>query len=246
MPERELALVAGLRERFGAPTPLPPGRRREAPEGPAARPAPEAWTIGEDCPPARCVHDLIREQAARAPDALAIIDADGERLSCAEVVARAERLAAVLVARGVRRGARVGVCLEGGADRVVGVLAVGMAGGAFVPIDPGQPEERVAFVLDDADVAVLLVDRAGRGRLPEGRWPRVRIDELPSVGEAEPAAVVPSDLAYVVYTSGSTGRPKGVMIEHGALYNTLAASQRAHPLRPGERFLASPRSGPTP
>ncbi|HEX2207249.1 MAG TPA: amino acid adenylation domain-containing protein [Longimicrobium sp.] len=130
------------------------------------------------------IHALFQAQAARTPDAVALIGGDGA-VSYAELDARANRLARHLAARGVGPETRVGVCLERGVEVVVSVLAILKAGGAYVPLDPGDPAERLRAMMDDAAVAVLVTDRAG-----------------------------PRALAYVMYTSGSTGTPRGVAVEH--------------------------------
>jgi amino acid adenylation domain-containing protein/thioester reductase-like protein len=194
----------------------------------------------------RCVHELVEEQAAKTPGAVAAIGPDGERLSYGEVNARANQLARYLVTQGVKPETRVGICLKRGVDMIIGILGILKAGGAFVPFDPAYPEERIAFMLKDADVSLLLTERLFAGHLPAGGWRCAVLDDaaLSSVLQCLPSAdlsleaATSSHLAYVIYTSGSTGRPRGVMVEHGSVHNTFAATQWAHPMGPNERFLS--------
>ncbi|MEU9853530.1 amino acid adenylation domain-containing protein [Streptomyces sp. NPDC047974] len=166
-------------------------------------------------PAARTLHRLFDERAAATPDSVAVSDGV-RRLTFAELAARANRLAHHLVAAGVRPGTLTGVRLGRGVDAMVALLAVLKAGGAFVPLDPEHPEQRLTMMLEDAAAPVLITDSAAIG---EGPWTTVRLDAdadaLARHPATAPAATAgPDDLAYVVYTSGSTGRPKGVMVSH--------------------------------
>ncbi|HEX9936859.1 MAG TPA: amino acid adenylation domain-containing protein [Longimicrobium sp.] len=179
----------------------------------------EEWNRTETGYPAdRCIHELFEEQAARTPGAVAVV-CDGEALSYAELNVRANRLAHYLRRRGVGPEVRVGICLERGPELVVAILAVLKAGGAYVPLDRRYPAGRLAFMLADAGVAVLVTDEGARGALPvPAGLPVVSIDGARAEIAAERAdapapAVGPRHLAYVVYTSGSTGTPKGVAVE---------------------------------
>nr|WP_256098977.1 non-ribosomal peptide synthetase [Variovorax sp. SG517] len=168
------------------------------------------------------VHALVEEQAARRPDAPAIEYA-GESLGYRELNERANRLAHHLRSLGVKPDDRVAICAERSIGMVVAMLATLKAGGAFVPLDPVHPDERLAQMLEDSGAIVLLTQQRLDARLqaPQ-RCARVLLDaELPDLAAApstnpDPAAVGlrPSHLAYVIYTSGSTGEPKGVMVEH--------------------------------
>ncbi|MFC4149886.1 amino acid adenylation domain-containing protein [Micromonospora mangrovi] len=150
----------------------------------------------------------FRDQAGRTPDAVAVECGD-ERLTYADLLARADGLAARLRAAGVTRGDRVGIHLDRTLDLPVAVLGVLAAGAAYVPLDPGWPTDRMAYVLADAAVGALVAHRP----LPGFTGP-----VLPPVGDpGEPPpdpAADPDDVAYLIYTSGSTGRPKGVMVTH--------------------------------
>ncbi|HEU0301680.1 MAG TPA: amino acid adenylation domain-containing protein, partial [Longimicrobium sp.] len=178
------------------------------------------WS-GRDSHPASTVDALFAEHAARTPDAVALEWEDG-RMTYAELDARATRLARHLRARGVRAGSRVGICLERGPDAVAAMLAVLKAGGAFVPLDPSYPAERLGFMLRDTAVPVLVTVEGLAGRLPEHGARTVLLDRDASAIAAQPAGALqagtgPEWPAYVMYTSGSTGTPKGIEVPHRAI-----------------------------
>jgi hypothetical protein len=159
------------------------------------------------------VHALLRAQAERTPDGIAVVLA-GESLAYGELERRSNQLARLLQARGVGPESRVGVCMERSLEMVIALAGILKAGGAYVPLDPENPRDRLAFVLDDADVSLVLCDAPLAGRLPEGGPARVIADRLwaQAAGESAgpvDAGVEPHGLAYVMYTSGSTGRPRG-------------------------------------
>jgi amino acid adenylation domain-containing protein/non-ribosomal peptide synthase protein (TIGR01720 family) len=170
-----------------------------------------------DYPRQSCVHRLVEAQVERSPGAVAV-DYDGDRLDYAGLNARANRLAHHLRSLGVGREAKVGVCLERSPRMVVAFLGVLKAGGAFVPLDPSYPPERLAFMTDDAHLDALITERSPNG--PTVR-PVATVNLERDAGriEAQPAcnpdvAVDPDNLAYLMYTSGSTGIPKGIGITH--------------------------------
>jgi non-ribosomal peptide synthetase component F len=175
-----------------------------------------------------CVHDLFAEQVARTPEAVALV-CGAISLTYAELDARSDRLAAVLVQRGVRAGQLVGIFLERSVDLVVAVLGTLKAGGAYVPLDPTHPPSRNAVVMDDAQPPVVLTQRHLRDRVqpPAGTFVLCLDDPWDSdyQDRVEPPAVTvdPAQLAYVIFTSGSTGRPKGVQVPRGALANFLSS-----------------------
>ncbi|HEX6908775.1 MAG TPA: amino acid adenylation domain-containing protein, partial [Longimicrobium sp.] len=183
----------------------------------------EAWNATDAGYPSQStVHALFAQQAARTPDAFAVVRGD-DALTYAELDASADRLAAHLRARGVGAESRVGVCLERGPELIVGLLAVLKAGGAYVPLDPSYPRERLAWMMGDAHVAVLLTQDGLRDALPASDAVAVvSIDgDAAEIAAADPVDrtedVGPNGLAYVIYTSGSTGTPKGVGVEHRAV-----------------------------
>ncbi len=207
----------------------------------------ETWNAsGAPCP-AACVHELVSAQAARTPGATAVVFG-GERLTYAELERRSSRLAHRLARSGVGPDVRVGVCAERSPGMIVGLLAILKAGGAYLPLDPTYPPGRLARMLSDAAVGVLLVQRRLLERLPEHAAELVLLDASPE-GEAcggdvgPPAvAVAPENAAYVVYTSGSTGAPKGVVVTHAGAANLLAHAVRTLGAAPGGNVLqtASP------
>ncbi|HEX2095199.1 MAG TPA: amino acid adenylation domain-containing protein, partial [Longimicrobiaceae bacterium] len=194
-------------------------------------------------PRERCVHELFAGHAARTPDAPAVVSGDGV-LTYAELDRRANRLAHHLRARGVGPESPVGVCLERSADLTIAVLAVLKAGGAYLPLDPAYPPERLAFMVRDSGARLVVTRRALLARLP-GEAEAVCLDAAMGGAGIDAAPVVPlapGSLAYVIYTSGSTGTPKGVMVSHGALAHLVAWHVRAFGVVPGDRatLVASP------
>ncbi|GGP32983.1 hypothetical protein GCM10010501_76200 [Streptomyces libani subsp. rufus] len=176
--------------------------------------------------PAPSVPEQFARQAARTPDALAVVSGD-RQLTYRELDVRANRLAWELRARGVGPESLVAVALPRSADLLVALLAVWKAGGAYVPVDPGYPASRTEFILGDAR-PVLVLDEAELAR-DLGHHPAT----APPAGAPDPETA-----AYVIYTSGSTGTPKGVAVPHGALRNFLADMRTRLPLGPEDRLLA--------
>lgn len=175
-----------------------------------------------------CVHQLVEAQAANAPDEVAAVFAP-HQLTYRELDAQAEELAAYLRALGVGPDDCVGLYVERSLEMLVGLLGVLKAGGAYVPLDPDYPPDRLAYMMKDAGVRVLLTQRRLEKRLPPGAERVIMLDEpVPAAQASVPAAAVvnPEHLAYVIYTSGSTGQPKGVAMPHRALVNLLTWQAR--------------------
>ena len=169
------------------------------------------------------VDRLLALQAARTPGAAAIT-AGGRTLTHGELDRRAGRLARRLASLGIGPEARVGLRAGRSPELVVGLLGIWKAGAAYVPLDPDLPQERLALLIEDAGIGVVVADEAARPGLP----PEVHVVPLEGLEESdgepreEPVSrTAPGDLAYVIYTSGTTGRPKGVMVEHGSLARVL-------------------------
>ncbi|HEX2269643.1 MAG TPA: amino acid adenylation domain-containing protein [Pyrinomonadaceae bacterium] len=165
---------------------------------------------------------LFAEQVRRAPHAAAVVH-EGRQLSYGELNERAERLGQHLRALGVGPETVVGVCMERSVELVVALLAVWKAGGAYLPLDPAYPAQRISFMLRDARAVVLL---SSTSVLPQLSVPAetqaVCCDvELPESINTELPVLCAENLAYVIYTSGSTGQPKGVMVSHGSLLNLV-------------------------
>ncbi|MER5350944.1 amino acid adenylation domain-containing protein [Kitasatospora sp. NPDC002551] len=182
-----------------------------------------AWNATHrDHPADRTVLDLVRARAAATPDALAVV-AGEQRLGYRDLLERAERLAGALSAAGIGRGDLVGLHLARTADLPAALLAVHAVGAGYLPLDPGYPAERLAFVLADSGAALLLADREPAPEVAAAAPAVLRLAGATDTDAAAPTDTAPGRLAYVLYTSGSTGRPKGVEIGHRALTNLLAA-----------------------
>jgi amino acid adenylation domain-containing protein len=191
--------------------------------------------------PSLGLHELFERQAAATPDALALIF-EVERLSYYELNCRANQLAHYLRDQGVKRGTRVGICLERSPAMIIGLLGILKAGGAYLPLDPEYPKERLAFMLADAQPEMVVTTQPLLENLP---WNGARVicldAESASISrgsEANPSSLVfAEDLAYIIYTSGSTGQPKGVMISHRAVCNHMQWIAREFPLDQSDRML---------
>jgi len=177
-------------------------------------------------PNAERVHDLFSAQARRTPDAVAAT-LDGQDVTYSELDRRANRLAHHLQDLGVGPDVVVGICLERSLEMAVAVLGVLKAGGAYLPLDPAYPAQRLAFMLEDARAPVLLTQARLAPNLPAGGAAVVHLDAgwdgIAAASDAAPrCAATPDSLAYVIYTSGSTGIPKGVAMPHRPLVNLIA------------------------
>ena len=167
----------------------------------------------------QCIHELFETQVEKSPDALAVVFED-QQLTYRELNRRANQLALYLGKLGVGPESLAGICMEPSLETIVGLLGILKAGGAYVPLDPAYPKERLAFMLEDSRVAVLLTQKELLGRLGEIQN-RIVIcldrdwQEIAQQSDGNPGTEVTADnLAYVIYTSGSTGRPKGVLVSH--------------------------------
>ncbi len=198
-----------------------------------------------DFPRERLAHELVAQWAVATPHALAAIHG-ANRLTYAELNSRAEQLAQYLRAHGVGPDVLVGICMERSLDLLVAALATLKAGGAYAPFDPAYPADRLAFMVNDAEVAVVLTHSQLREQLP-ANVPTLCLDsDWAQIAEASPVAAARAstgeNLAYVIYTSGSTGTPKGVAVTHANLQNLLLWHIEAHELTHADRctYLAGP------
>ncbi|WP_051820092.1 amino acid adenylation domain-containing protein [Streptomyces sp. NRRL S-920] len=189
--------------------------------------------------PVDTITALVERQAARRGDAVAVTEGDGQ-LSYRELNTAANRLAHHLKGLGVGPDVLVALCLPPSADLITAMLGVLKAGGAYLPIDPGHPAERVRLLLADCGVGVAVSRGDVRDRLPEGLAHRVDLDDdrarLDTCPTENPPGPDPRDLAYVIHTSGSTGRPKGVAVPHQALARLVLGCDQS-PVGPDDTFL---------
>ncbi|HEX2211417.1 MAG TPA: amino acid adenylation domain-containing protein, partial [Longimicrobium sp.] len=239
---RMVAHLHTLLEQVAADADLPLSRVRLLNEAERAVVVHE-WNATDAAYPAdACIHTPFEAQAARTPDAPAVVHGD-EALSYAELDARANRLANHLVRMGIGPEVRVAVCLEPSPEMIVSVLGVLKAGGAYVPLDPGSPVDRLRMMLADAGVAAVLTQESLRATLPVPDGVGVlSVDgaaaEIAAESAHRPACGAgPRSLAYVIYTSGSTGVPKGVGVEHRGACNLVPELVRILALEPGSRSL---------
>ncbi|MBV9788631.1 MAG: amino acid adenylation domain-containing protein, partial [Chloroflexi bacterium] len=202
----------------------------------------ESWAAPVDLPPdSLCAHHLFERSAERNPEAVAIVDGNRE-LSYGELNRRANQLAHQLTALGVGPETRVGLLVERSQEMLVGLLGVLKAGAAYVPLDPAYPQERIALMLRDAEIGVLLTQEHLAERVPQAAMQIVRLDadwrRIAQIPSHNPdSAISATNLAYVMYTSGSTGTPKGVMIPHQSLVNYVQSAQAAYGINADDRIL---------
>lgn len=176
-----------------------------------------------DFPSHLCVHQAIEHQVAKTPQAVAVAFRN-QQLTYAQLNAKANQLASHLRKLGIGPDSLVGLCVHRSLEMVVGLLAIQKAGGAYLPIDPGYPSERIAHMLEDSGAPVLITESKLSKALPSHKAKTVLIDEdWPTIQKESDSnaesKTQPNHLAYVIYTSGSTGKPKGVMIEHRNVVN---------------------------
>ncbi|MEH2466951.1 MAG: amino acid adenylation domain-containing protein [Nostoc sp.] len=173
-----------------------------------------------------CIHQLFETQVEKTPDAIAVVF-ENEQISYRELNLRANRLAHYLQSLGVGSEVLVGLCVERSLEMVVGVLGILKAGGAYVPLDYAYPQERLAFMLQDAQVSVLLTQEKLKSGLPNHQAEIICLDtnwqSIDYELDNPTHNITANNLAYVIYTSGSTGQPKGVQIQHRSAVNLLNA-----------------------
>ncbi|MHC5738118.1 non-ribosomal peptide synthetase [Nostoc sp.] len=197
-----------------------------------------------DYPENKCFHQLFEAQVEKTPNAIALVF-DDEQLSYKELNIRSNQLAHYLKKLGVVPDVLVGICIERSLEMIVTLLAILKAGGAYLPLDPSLPQERLNFILEDAQVSILLT-HCSLAPLFKGGWGDllsiVYIDKdwatITQHSQENPTTCVTSDnLAYVIYTSGSTGKPKGVLLQHRGLSNLAKAQIEIFNLQPNNRIL---------
>ena len=191
----------------------------------------EEWNrTSAEYPKTQCLPELIAGQVATSPNAVAL-SMDGRTLTYGAMNARANQLARLLQGHGVKPGIVVGVCLERSIDMVVALLAVMKAGGAYLPLDPDFPRDRVRFMVEDSETPLLITTSAVAERFSGQACDvlcldRIEADLMKAARHDLPPTAAPQELAYILYTSGSTGQPKGVEISHRSLVNFLWSMKR--------------------
>jgi amino acid adenylation domain-containing protein len=178
-----------------------------------------------------CVQDLVQRQAYDTPDALAIVSGS-DHLTYGQLNVRANELAHRLSSLGIRPEVPVGLCIERSVELAVGALGILKAGGAYVALDPADPPNRLAVLLEESGVSTVVTRPAVAAKIPAGKWHSILLDlhsagRNPDALSPAPFPPAPSNLAYIIFTSGSTGKPKGVEVTHGNLLNLVAWHQRA-------------------
>jgi amino acid adenylation domain-containing protein/thioester reductase-like protein len=188
------------------------------------------------------IHQLVEHQAAQTPDAIAIKFQD-QQLTYLQLNQKANQVAHYLQTLGVQPETLVGICLERSLDLIVALLGILKAGGAYVPLDPSYPSERIAFMIEDSQLPILLAQTHLQEGIPQHRGLTIFVDAIGDEIAQYPtdnasSGVQPNHLAYAIYTSGSTGKPKGVLIEHQGAVNTILDINQRFGVSSQDRVLA--------
>jgi amino acid adenylation domain-containing protein/thioester reductase-like protein len=188
-----------------------------------------------------CIHQLFEQQVERTPEAIAIVFED-KQLTYQQLNNQANQLAHYLRNNGVKREILVGICIERSIQMIVGLLGILKAGGAYLPLDPTYPKERLAFMLKDSQISVIVTQEQLSTNLPQNNAKIVSIDKdwhniSQETTENPINKTKPDNLAYCIYTSGSTGQPKGVLLEHCGLCNLATAQIKAFNITADDRVL---------
>jgi amino acid adenylation domain-containing protein len=194
-----------------------------------------------DYPQDKCIHQLFEEQVERTPDAIAVVFEDLQ-LTYRELNCRSNQLAHYLQSLGVKPDVLVGICVERSIEMVVGMLGVLKAGAAYVPLDPAYPPDRLSFMVEDAQISILLTERSMMANLELAVDLSICLDSESAVFKSAPEdnpldLATSDDLAYIIYTSGSTGQPKGVMVSHQSIVNRLVWGIDRYQLTPSDRLF---------
>ena len=205
------------------------------------------WNDTAHAIPPGTLPELFAAQVDKTPDAIAVVFEE-QSLSYAQLDAHSNRLAHHLRELGVGPETVVGLCVERSLEMVVGLIGILKAGGTYLPLDPSYPQQRLAFMLEDAQARVLLTQAALVERLPAHGAKTVRLDvDAPAIAQ-QPAtapafALHPQNAAYIIYTSGSTGTPKGVAVTQQSVCNLSSAQMADFPMLPGDRVLGAASIG---
>jgi amino acid adenylation domain-containing protein/FkbM family methyltransferase len=200
------------------------------------------WNATESGYPAdKCVHDLFEDNAAQVPDRIAIVFEE-DAMSYGALNEASNQLASYLARKGAIPQSRIGVCVERSPEMVVALLAIMKAGGAYVPLDPAYPADRLAFMIDDAGLSLVVADDRSADRLPVQAEKLVNLEEFQESAAFEAAAggirrITSASPVYVMYTSGSTGQPKGAVLPHRGIVNCLLWLQEQFHLGGDDRVM---------
>ncbi|MGF1540613.1 MAG: amino acid adenylation domain-containing protein [Pleurocapsa sp.] len=189
-------------------------------------------------PQDKCIHQLFEAQVEKTPDAVAVVFKE-QQLTYRELNNRANQLAHHLQTLGVKPEVLVGICVNRSLEMMIGLLAILKAGGAYIPLDPTYPSERLAYMLADSQLPILLTQNQLLDKLPEHEAQTICLDQdwqnFANYSPNNPNSTVKTDnLAYIIYTSGSTGKPKGTMIIHSGMVNYLSWCTKAYNVADGE------------
>jgi polyketide synthase PksJ len=189
-----------------------------------------------------CIHHLFEEQTVKTPDAVALVF-DDRSITYRELDQRSNRLAHYLKGQKVGPEVLVGICMERSIEMIVSLLGILKAGGTYIPLDPAYPKDRLAYMIEDSQMTLLITQDSIRDMIPEKGIKVICIDtewsQISRESSEKPQSdVKPHNLAYIIYTSGSTGKPKGVQIIHRAVVNFLNSMKREPGITPGDRLLS--------
>ncbi len=205
---------------------------------------------GADYPRDKCIHELFAEQVQLHGEKTAVVFGEQE-LSYQELYEKSRDVALYLQSQGVKPDSLVGLCVERSLEMVVGLLGILQAGGAYLPLDPAYPEDRLAYMLQDSQAAIVLTQEQFKNKLGpllidnatlialDTQWPQISkcIAVLKANGVELRHNVIPHNASYVIYTSGSSGKPKGVVVEHRAVVNQMNWMQESYPLNEDDVVL---------
>ncbi|MBW4564790.1 MAG: amino acid adenylation domain-containing protein [Mojavia pulchra JT2-VF2] len=203
----------------------------------------EEWNNTQvDYPQDQCIHQLFEAQVEKTPDAVAVVF-ENQQLTYRELNAKANQLAQYLQKLGVKKEVLVGICVERSLEMIIALLAILKTGGAYIPLDPTYPQERLAFMLEDSQISVLLTQQHLLKTLPPNYAQVICLDsdwESIAAHQQNPldSNIDASNLSYTIYTSGSTGKPKGVQIRHRSVVNFLTAMQQKLQLTNTDNLLS--------
>ncbi len=187
-----------------------------------------------------CLHHKFEQQVNKTPQAVALIFND-QTLTYEALNKYANKMANLLISKGVNIEDKIGVCQERGLEMIISIIGIHKAGATYVPIDPNYPEDRMQMILEDANPKFILTKNSSSHNIPN-KFQKIYVDNILAesvpANETQPNVKVNShNVAYIIYTSGSTGKPKGVMIEHHSVINKIEWMQYQHPLKENDTLM---------